>query len=88
MTQITAYAYNADYHCIKCTKKLFKGFKGEQDEHGVCCTVPVVFSTDELPTQLGDTFGDEMHWYEPVEYHSCGTCRKEFSLLTGEMKWF
>lgn len=95
---ITAYTWCADYHCIACTHKRYNWLsrtEGEHlkelDMHGVPVNAkdiegnPVhpVFQTDELPQRLGDTFGDDMRWYEPQETYSCGTCREEYSFLHG-----
>lgn len=102
MTQITAYTYDADYHCVECTSEEFSPSlpeyaamgEGSTDANHVPFNIkdyhgnPIhpIFSTDELPTRLGDTFGDEMRWYEPQEFYTCGTCRQQFSLLTGVLK--
>lgn len=113
MTQITAYTYEADYHCVQCTQKLRHwGVFEARDEHGVptdvrerkgsithpvfssgSCTEPVVatlmrpvFSTDELPTTLRESPDDGGQKWETHEFTACGTCRKVFSLLTGETK--
>jgi hypothetical protein len=94
----TSYTYAAEYHCIGCTRVATAWQRDntdcELDDNSVPIewrdtagnTVQPVCSTDELPTRLGDTFGDGMQWHEPQEFFTCSTCQQEFSLLTGDLK--
>ena len=83
--RIIAYTYDADYHCIDCTRKRFGDSKGDLaitngqkwcdalwptlDNEGNM--VHPLFSTDEWQ-ELDDSFLAD----NPTQYLACGDCHK------------
>ena len=60
MPSIIAYAYEADLHCPRCTKRRFPDPGADPDEHGVAQdatdregnVISAVFTTDEVLQDL------------------------------------
>ena len=96
--RIIAYAYEADYHCIDCTRNRFSDspkarikWTHEVDEHGV-------WNDSQFPTL--DTEGNEIHplfstdeWVElddsylaenPIQHLACGDCHDIIETYTVE----
>lgn len=70
MTQVIAYTWEADTHCIPCTRAAF----GEENEYGELHGLDAegnrifpIFDTDEW-------YANESHQGEPEATLACGTC--------------
>jgi len=84
MSNILAYTYEADYHCIDCTRKRFLYLyvepnrsivttNFETDENGILYT-----QTDNEGNRVHPLFStdewQELDWPEPTQRLICGNC--------------
>lgn len=91
---IIAYAYEADYHCIDCTRTRFSDlptarikWTHDVDEHGIWCDakdregnqIHPLFSTDEW-----QEFDESYLAENPIQYLACGDCHEVIEEYTNE----
>ena len=93
-SNVLAYTYDADYHCVSCTaKKLFQVSR-EKRKKGIETETSIDTIKDKEGNSIHTVYTDD-EWQEldpshlaenPTQYLTCGTCREIIETYKHEEK--
>tara|TARA_R100000306_G_C4307824_1_gene108581 strand:+ start:43 stop:327 length:285 start_codon:yes stop_codon:yes gene_type:complete len=88
--RIIAYTYDADYHCIDCTREQFRqplALDLDIDEHGIGMEIEDSEGNFVHPLFCIDEWQELDEWYlaeNPTQYLACGDCHEIIDTYTVE----